>query len=88
MIYLTAHLKVYQHKGTTSSWLAGQRTPSRTSSMTPVPEVNRAVAIEGNDNSEDDDDEDEGYDGEESVDGTVTTERSESNSLGSLTSVD
>lgn len=80
MIFLVAHSKVYEHKGTRSSWLAGGRTPNRTSSMFRVPEVKREVE----ESSEDED----GYDGEESVAGTETTEMSETNSLGSLTSVD
>jgi len=79
MIYLVVHLKGYKHKGR-SSWLAGARTPYRTSSISHVPEVNKDASEEGSD--------DEGYDGEESVAGTETTETSETNSLGSLTSVD
>lgn len=80
MIILFAHLKVYQHKGTRSSWLAGARTPNRTPSIFQAPEVTKA--------DESSDDDEDGYDGEESVAGTETTDASESNSLGSLTSVD
>jgi len=80
MIYLVVHSKIYQHKGTRSSWLADARAPIRTSSTSRVPEASGNISEE--------DSEDGGYDGEESMAGTDTTETSESNSLGSLTSVD
>jgi len=77
----TLKIRSAKHKGTRTSWLAGRHAPNRTSTMFRVSEVNRAV-------DENSDEEDGGYDGEESVAGTDTTDMSETNSLGSLTSVD
>jgi len=69
--------QVYHHKGTKSSWLAGARMSNHTTSMTRVLEAKRDASEEGS--------EEDGYDGEESV---AETETSETNSLASLTSVD
>jgi len=76
-ISCSALKQVYQHKGTGSPWLAGPRTPNRTSSISRIIEVNR--------NTSDEKGEGEDYDEEESV---ADTETSETNSLASLTSVD
>lgn len=78
--YLVARLKRCQHQGIKSSWVAGSRTAYRTSSMSRVPVINAGVKEE---ETEDEDD-----DGAESVAETETTDMSETNSLGSLTSVD